>query len=311
MLADPFPVQSVAYAMKPWNEHMIVVFDRRVAIFRLPSFDSQADISVSHEILSLPIAFEEEAWDALICGAEFLKVPEQVYISGQGALQLVGRVRGGAAFSVFISISSLRGSDPTFSVSRPGWLERSDAIPEFRAVVSLCAGSKYALFFIASFFGRPELLLTHIQTSDDQLDPKEDFVAFVRPSLVSKAGLPLLYNWPCFAVDDACGLLLMGTSAGDLCALRFLDDGALEKRCFVDDLLPDLSLATNDRSSSFNCRVSWAVPHGTSFLITHRLLFLWIFRRTISTIARSCRATIQLPFSPRLDTSGAALLARH
>lgn len=61
-------------------------------------------------------------------------------------------------------------------------------------------------------------------------------------------GLPLLHNTTALDFDDGVGLLVIGTSTGELCFRRYLSSNAITPGSIVDDL-PDISVVAGHQLS--------------------------------------------------------------
>ncbi|TDL27893.1 hypothetical protein BD410DRAFT_781809 [Rickenella mellea] len=258
-------VYKTCWAMRDWNEHVIVIRDDDLQIYMMPDFSKRNEkLSYAHHVATIPLSLLDPirpTRQALVIHPPIERVHDRLQPIRSNTTYIFVRFGGsvngyalsrkddslGAAQFELGTPSFLRGSD-----DRQGAAHSIFVGSTCKCLVRLCS---FAFKRLEESASPPRLHVTKIlrkATRVDMVGLEADCstLSFQDTVLIPPKGLPLTHFWPSFDFDDARGILLMGTSRGDLCVARFTDDVTLLNPGCIFDNIPDLDCASQTKEST-------------------------------------------------------------
>lgn len=229
-----------------WQGYLVAVLDSTVEIFtlQLPETDGKLCATLVTSVI-IPWSDDDETAIAQAClvEIEFVLLPPQEESIGfgetLGSLRLLTRTRGGFNAVDILDLVRSPGCSPSFSLIRqnPALLESES---EYGAALLLAAGTSgshiTSLLSPEGLSGAPPILslaCTHMTEPHPLSRPLCGNGHLLR---VRTNGFPLLQFCTTMFFDDANGILVLGTSRGELAIARFADKALLNSSSILDNL---------------------------------------------------------------------------
>ncbi|TDL19730.1 hypothetical protein BD410DRAFT_791883 [Rickenella mellea] len=253
-------------AMTIWNAFVVAAFPRQLRVYTYPgSHGASCELLHTHSVL---------ADVSVIDGVRFVNnqlISPQEDTEGTGAthLHVVFKTIHGEFYAQALdSNGQLQGKAVKCAVPRPA----DEVFPVELVLMTIGYTGRRFLGLISSkrHCLPPKLLIAGIRPSQsqagcDRLSCNNNICTDYR--ILPTANFPHLHFWPCFDFDDSRGVLLTGTSRGELCVARFVQGDIILPGSLMDEL-PALK-ATDDRKE----------PSG---LVTMDLPLLYQFRECMN-----------------------------
>lgn len=232
--------------MRAYAGHVVVVTGNAAVIFAVPALSGpEVGVALKCEaFLPFPDHLIKEDDGKSVCEANV-----GVVDSSDGRLretnfeaifQLTARTRAGGSFITTITRRRRSDHEYDFQLSRPlhfPQLYKPGGIP--REYLRFASGEAYAMFLISTRFQYPpELILAQPNFVVAQKSPEArgEVLHSCQWNLVSRDGFPLMHNHPSISFDDGRGVLLLGTSLGELCLAQFANSVTPSPGSILDDL---------------------------------------------------------------------------
>ncbi|TDL19722.1 hypothetical protein BD410DRAFT_841879 [Rickenella mellea] len=234
------PSVAVCLSMTIWKDFIVVVFTMEIRVYHIPS--NGVSVATPHH------SYVSADWTAMTA-ATFIREDGPDSSNRDGAenalLYIFLQSHDGDLYVRTINNHGESQSDAAYCDIPSAGLDGKTRFSVI-SMTSGLTGSKICLLFARHFQsevppGLMELTFTHRPIDADICADH-----YVLPDV----NLPFLHFWPCIDFDDSRGVLIIGTSRGDLCISRFVPPDTLPAESVVDDL-PQLATQVND-----NCLLS-------------------------------------------------------
>ncbi|KLO09771.1 hypothetical protein SCHPADRAFT_943357 [Schizopora paradoxa] len=253
-------VHSTCRAMSIWRDHIFVVLNYSVEVFRIPSFESLTNKyhQRGSQSLYFPMARDddERGWVAEAFINEIQESPSDITPDEKECfLRIALRDRTEGVF-ILTLIQSL--NDLEFH-----WKEvpsRDDAL--YQGALKTCMGSSGEYLLDLSTTDRAMYPVTleiiranHTMSKEEGVD-RRFAVRSTTPILSSPEQLPL-DSTTALDFDDAAGVILVGNCRGEINIVQLIDTEANLRSCYLDDLPP----ACNDTNGLIQNPIPMRLPH--------------------------------------------------
>lgn len=239
--------------MSLWNEFLVVVSGLEIFIFSKPdAFGTEDPSFITRLTHSEEHSFVHDAAFAIYDSGN-LSVSQTHHSETDASLYIF--MRRNAAISAF-SLTRVPSPtpDPTFKLCSCSTSEDEPAGESSRMLTHFCLGStSQSIMWTSSHvldkFLPPRMALTRLlpQTASSVHDQVRR--VFGETRIVSTPRMPLLHLQSCLDFDDSRGVLLLGSSNGDLCISYFIDQNYFLPGSLNDDL-PEISTPLLARSAN-------------------------------------------------------------